>query len=559
MHALYKKIENCIDRIDLICNWVYAQQYIHAINNIELFRNQLQEVSETVLTDVLFAVDENYYVQILNNVIEAQQQEDYVLFADLLQLQLRPLLMQCQGIVTEQLNFENKKDYFEQNCSLLRDREEDSWCQRLLSSLKDWKIIRNSSNYCEVDLIVEPTSVGAPTLLARTKSCSRYFHSNENPYMAARRFATHLKEANSYVVFGFGLGYHIEQLALHQPDAMIYVFEPDIGVLVTVFQCRDMTWLLQQSNIYIIFDKEYTDFIDMLDKGEAEVVFHYPSISMIPDERIRGRFEGIMVRLENISLYEKQFKKNIQKNIANIKQSAEVLKPYFKDKQVIIVAGGPSLDKNVHYLKECNRDNTVIFATGAVLKKLLNLNIVPDYAIITDPKQYTIGQIAGLEECGVPLLLMATAIGEISEQYKGDTYLICQEGVLEAEEYAKKKSYQTFRTGGSVATAAMDVAIRLGAGSIVFIGLDLAFSDNRTHASGLVNETVDNSVEYIQIKDWNGENISTSRPFFMYLQWMERRIQEEDVTMKIYDATEGGAKKKGMIPVRLIDILNKRF
>lgn len=556
MHELRQKLENCIDRMDVICNWIYGQQYIHAINNIELFRNWLQEVSEALLTNSLFAVDENYYVQVLNGIMEAQQQEDYILFADLLQLQLRPLLIQCQAIVMEQMGFEDRKDYFEQNCSLLEEREEDIGCQRLLSSLKDWEAIRRRSSYFDVRLTVEPTSIGTPTLLVQTKDTSRYLHSNENPNMAARRFAANIKEADAYVVFGFGLGYHIEQLATRQPDAMITVYEPDIGVLATAFQCRDMTWILQHPNIHIIHDAEYKELLNHLDKGAVEVILHYPSIAVIPDERIREQLEGIKVRIENISLYDKQFKKNMEKNFSNIKQSAEVLQPYFKDKQVIIVAGGPSLDKNVHYLKECNRDNTVIFATGAVLRKLLHMDIVPDYAIITDPKRYTIRQIDGLEECGVPLLLMATAIGEISERYKSDIYLVCQEGVSEAEEHAKEMQYQTFRTGGSVTTAALDIAIRFGAESIVFIGLDLAFTENKTHASGLVNETMDSGMEYIQVSDWNGGSVSTSKPFSMYLQWMEKRISKKDVTMKIYDATEGGARKEGMIPVRLIDILN---
>lgn len=558
MHNLHQKLLNCIDRIDLICNRIYAQQYIHAINNIELFMNWMQEVSEGLLSDSIFAIDETYYLQVLSGIMEAQQQEDYVLFADLLQLQLRPLLLQCQAIIMEQNHLGETEDYFEQNCKLLKEQSENGSAGMLLQVLSDWKNLRSKSSYQDVRLQIEPTSVGAPTVLVQGSKCSRYFHSNENPYMAARRFAANIKDAKEYAIFGFGLGYHIEQLAIRQSDAVLTVYEPDIGMLANALIYRDMAWMLCYPKIQIIYDPDYVGFLDKIGQPDVEVVLHYPSLSMIPNESIKSQFEGIKVRLENIALYDKQFKKNMESNFHNIKQSAERIKQNFENKQVVIVAGGPSLDKNVHYLKECNRSNTILFATGAVLRKLLQMDIVPDYAIITDPKQYTVRQITGLENCGVPLLLMATAIGEISATYKGELYLVCQEGVKEAEEFAKDNDYQLFRTGGSVATAALDVAIRFGAKSIVFIGLDLAFTGNKTHASDLVNETMDSNMEYIQVSDWNGENISTSKPFSMYLQWIEKRMKEKDVTMKIYDATEGGARKEGMIPVRLADILSKQ-
>ncbi len=558
MHNLHQKLLNCIDRIDLICNRIYAQQYIHAINNIERFMNWMQEVSEGLLSNSLFAIDETYYLQVLSGIMEAQQQEDYVLFADLLQLQLRPLLLQCQAILVEQEQSGVPKDYFEQNCNCLKERLENASVKMLLQVLSDWINLRGESSYKDVKLQIEPTSVGAPTVLVQGSNCSRYFHSNENPYMAARRFASNVKDAKEYAIFGFGLGYHIEQLSIQQPDAMLTVYEPDIGMLANALIHRDLTWMLHYPKIQIVYDPDYVGFLDKIGQPDVEVVLHYPSLSMIPNDSIKSQFEGIKVRLENIALYDKQFKKNMESNFRNIKQSAEQIKKNFENKQVVIVAGGPSLDKNVHYLKECNRNNTILFATGAVLRKLLQMDIIPDYAIITDPKQYTVRQITGLENCGVPLLLMATAIGEISAMYKGELYLVCQEGVKEAEQFAKDNNYQLFRTGGSVATAALDVAIQFGAESIVFIGLDLAFTGNKTHASDLVNETMDSNMEYIQVSDWNGEKISTSKPFSMYLQWMENRMKEKDVTMKIYDATEGGARKEGMIPVRLADILSKQ-
>lgn len=555
MHELYQRIENCIDWIERMHEWICGQNYIHAINSIEELMICIQNISDELMTCPLFSVDVNYYKQMLCGIVEAQQQEDYVLFADLLKLQLQPLLLQCQEILIQNITFHESLELFNRNCRTMELHEERDGYKQLSAILKDWRNIRKASVYNSVQLEVEPTSIGAPTLVAQSDTVRRYFHSNNNPYWGARRFAENVRTAEEYIIFGFGLGYHIQQLAICQPDAKITVFEPDIGVLAEAFSYRDLTWMINQSNVRIEYDPEYIGFLNKTEATKAEILLYYPAVSMIPIEGIREQFEGIKIRLENFRVYEKQFQKNMKMNFHNISQSAEVLKSDFYNKQVIIVAGGPSLDRNVELLKKCDRSRTRILATGAVLRKLLNMNIVPDYAIITDPKPYTMNQIYGLEDCGIPLLLMATAIGEISQIYKSDKYLICQEGMPEAETYAREKGYEVFKTGGSVATAALDVAIRLGAGSIVFIGLDLAFTGNQTHASGMANETMDNELDCIQVPDWDGNTVATSKSFLMYLQWIEKRIVQEDVTMEIYDATEGGARKQGMIPVKLEDVM----
>lgn len=217
---------------------------------------------------------------------------------------------------------------------------------------------------------------------------------------------------------------------------------------------------------------------------------------------------------------------------------------------------GPSLEKNIHLLKE-KPENTLIFAVGAIFRKLVEQGIDVDYVIITDPKQVTVSQIRGLEEQKTPVLLLSTAIRDIAKLYQGKKYLICQEGYDRAEQYAKEHNYHLYHTGGSVVTTALDIVIQFKVSRIVFVGLDLAFTGNQMHVSGGGAQGSFAGLEsMIEVPAIGGGVVHTSRSFDSYRRWMERRVKEKDATMPVYDATEGGAVKQGMIVSRLEELIS---
>lgn len=114
--------------------------------------------------------------------------------------------------------------------------------------------------------------------------------------------------------------------------------------------------------------------------------------------------------------------------------------------------------------------------------------------------------------------------------------------------------YMCYDSGESVATLALDIAIRMKAKSIAFVGLDLAYDGKRAHATGTQYETF-SGVKMQDVEGINGKILNTSRVFNQYREWLERRIQKKDVTMPIIDATEGGARKQGFEIMKLQEYL----
>ena len=123
--------------------------------------------------------------------------------------------------------------------------------------------------------------------------------------------------------------------------------------------------------------------------------------------------------------------------------------------------------------------------------------------------------------------------------------MVCQEGYAPAEELAKENGFHLYQSGGSVSTIAMDVAIRLGAARVICLGLDLAYTNDATHASGTMDYTSCAASDEYKVKAFDGGTVNSSNLFIVYREWIEQRIQREK-ECRFINATEGGAYIEGM-------------
>ena len=279
-----------------------------------------------------------------------------------------------------------------------------------------------------------------------------------------------------------------------------------------------------------------------------------PYIRHIRNEKVRQVLEECMLREDTIRQQKNDFYLNSKANFAQCTAYVDELESDLQGRTVVLVAGGPSLDKYIEELK-ARRADTVVIAVGTIFKKLLSNGIRPDYVVISDAKPFIYGQLEGLEEEQIPMILLSTAYRKIVENYQGTTYLACQAGYKRAEDYAKEHGYAIYNTGGSVITLALEIVIRMKAKRIICVGLDLAFTGNQDHAVGTYQARQILAEGTISVPDVDGNMVSTNRPFNRYRLWIERRLQEADVTMPVFDATEGGALIHGMQIVKLSQVL----
>ena len=522
--------------VNMMIEGLRRQNLDDALKKMNLFSKNLTDIVQSFTNNEYLQnckVDLEYFAVVLSGVMDAQEKEDYILVADLLELQIVPWLQQVQEMLIAENAWEIDQQLWLKNIGGL-ERVDSS----LVNRLKKQEI---SSEY-----VAEPTSSGLLTLQVTDKTGTYYFHSNNNPAIEGNFFAGqyYSLDCSHYVILGLGFGYHIKALLNKDDGIYIDIVEPDLNIIKIASVMTDMEWIYNNPRVRLIYDESYKKLKDLLDL-DKQLLIHYPSLRHIANLEIKLSMEKFFIRDSGKRNMKVWFANNFRDNVVNCSDYVDSLEEKFFGKNAVIVAAGPSLDKNVELLRAVP-ENTIVIAVGTVFCKLIGMGIKPDFVIFLDGQEHLYKQIEGVENENIPIICAATACKKIAERYCGKKYLICQNGYDKAEIYAKERGFHLYETGGSVSTIAVDLCLQLGCKSVAYIGLDLAFTDNYTHATGTLEYSEQEKTD-VYTTSVDGGNIATSPLFTIYREWIERRVKRIEDGVEVIDATEGGALKKGLV------------
>lgn len=553
-------------RSDTIVKAVHIQNYDKALRNLMQLTTELSgfvagcaELKSTIGMDVT----ESGISDFLMTIIEAQKSNDYILIADLIEMQLLPFLLSVQESARNSCDVMFCQDIWDENIKKLKQK--DAKLAEILEKEQARWLVSEQPAYW-----LEPTNSGLFTMAGFDDMGQYYFHSNTNPQVEAKEFAQYYYDmtCDKYIILGLALGYHCEAMSLMDEGITINIYENSLEVILQAMMANNLDWLLDNENITLVYDpdlKEMTREISHHIGGGKDMSFiiHSPSMRHIGNEDVKAKLQKIFIRDSGIRNTKALMESNFRDNIKNMTDVIDALEDDFAGKNAIIVAAGPSLDNNVRLLLE-KPENTLIIATGTVFRKLMAMGVDVDYVIVSDANRRVFAQISGYLDCKVPMLYLSTAYRGFANSYAGEKYIILQEDYDRAEEEALKLNAKKYKTGGSVATTALDVCISLGCRSIAFLGLDLAYTGNFAHAEGtsrrVANDIADMQkvegyeIEWLDDDKYNIKKaqLTASNLFDMYRHWIEMRLKEPDVNMTVYDASEGGSVIKGMeiIPLK---------
>ena len=548
--------------INKIINACRIQNYDVVVRSFTTLTGNLMPVLEAVFSDIAYynqeieIVNPNQISNALQDMLLAQENKDYVLLADLLELRLLPFLQSLQEVIRSYDGLGTDLNVWTNNLAALEKRDISLWKQ--IQSYHEAYEKETAAGTWQGRHHLEATNSGAFTMAGQDEKGSYYYHSNVNPETEAAAFADYYydEESDSYVIWGLGLGYHIKEMFRLDDGIRIQVFENDLDVIYHCLMAVDLSNLIANKRFSLIYDPDFKKIIPALDNITENLIIHSPSLRHIRDTRIREQMEMFFIRDSGKQDTGIPFGSNSRENFKHYDGYIDELKPEFEGKDVIIVAAGPSLDKNVELLRN-KKPGIIILAVETVFRKLLKLGIDVDYMIVTDANSRIYSHLAGLEEEQIPMLYLATAYKGYSMNYCGKKYLICQNGYDRAQELAKQKGWHLYETGGSVSTTALDVCIYLGCKSIAFIGLDLAYTDNLAHATDTSRRAVSETEEMKQVPAIGGGTVPVSRLFTIYNRWIASRVKKADVTMPVIDATEGGAIVPGLTVMALKEYMEK--
>ncbi|BCJ87875.1 motility associated factor glycosyltransferase family protein [Effusibacillus dendaii] len=456
-------------------------------------------------------------------------------------------------------------DCFEENIQLLEQHLSDV-AQRLRASRQG-----NS-------VTVITGSKGFPTLKVVGESCTGFLHSQYDPVQEARRWWQQQKENKDWkrtkhvFLYGLGLGFPLTAILEDLPEEIsVTVVEPSYEIFAHFISLFDISDLLQNPrlNLFVAddlvhIDEEIGDIIKQY-VLDVEVVEWSPYARLFPEavQHWRKRFIELStsVRIEQNTLlyFAEQWPKNILQNAGAISKSPSVREFIGKFEKVptIIVSAGPSLNKNIHLLKDA-KGKALIICVDTALRAMIKHDIMPDFVVAIDGSELNYRHFEGLPNLDIPLIFMPTTHPRIISEF-GSRAIVSLGGnqlLVFFQKFFPEKA--GLSTGGSVATTAFEFAYLVGGDPIIFIGQDLAYPDGKSHADGTIFEEIrkketDRNMVYVEGID--GKPVLTDLTLRMYLQWFENRIASIKVEREIIDATEGGALIHGTKLLTLSDVL----
>ena len=400
-------------------------------------------------------------------------------------------------------------------------------------------------------------------------------NSSYRPVEEAVKWSEQYKLTDMYTnisMFGLGNAIFARQIInkLRDDDKM-FIYEPCADIFLYVIQHFDITDILEKENVYIIVEGiNDDDFYLILKENMDWTNVHcqtfclhpmYDKVFSISYKKylmyIKNNIQTILINRNTYEYISEFTVKNTIENFKYFRESnvdMDFYDDFPKDVPAIIVSAGPSLNKNIEYLREA-KGKAVIIVVDRALGSLLNKNIEPDFVITLDSSK-TMEYVTNDSEISFPLLCTMDASISIMNAHKGRKIFYSVKGYPKYifEKLNKKTSH--LNPGGSVSTGAFSVCVGLGFKTIILVGQDLAYSDdNSTHAEGIIGYEDDKLQVFDEVEGIDGKLIGTRYDWYIYLTWLQDAIKSFP-DINVIDATEGGAKIQGTKIMKLRDAIN---
>ena len=258
----------------------------------------------------------------------------------------------------------------------------------------------------------------------------------------------------------------------------------------------------------------------------------------------------------------------------------------FINMPLVIISPGPSLDKNVHLLKQL-KGKALLMAPAQTALALSKAGVIPDVVVVADPANF-IYVMDGFPMQQVDALLLGVACHpSFYESYKGKIITFNVNAGIDTWISDIFRDTAHIGSGGSVATAIFTMGLYLKCNPIVLVGQDLALTNGKQYASntadgqmtiklseegdsfayenvslGFENVFADGGISSTSFKDktqnlpgYYGGTVQTKADYAMFHSEFENHAETENAKedpIRLLNCTEGGAFIKGFehIPLR---------
>lgn len=447
---------------------------------------------------------------------------------------------------------------------------------------RDWKTKQRKDS--GIFAITELSSDGNVILKVTKDGKSRYLGGRRNstePVDVWCQTLGQIEESAMFFFGGIGNPLYIKKIIENNKtnNMSVIIYEPSKEIFFTILESIDLTEILE-SNVDCIFVVEEVTGIkinDVIKKMISVIMLEHVRTIILPNynrifskemlsfaKDICRQCDVCAAAINTQVCFSNVYAMNMFANAPFLldayktKQLTEVIP---RDMPAIVVAAGPSLNKNIDELKRA-KGKAFIIAVDTAIKPLLKKGIIPDMFAIVDGKK-PIELVQNEEVKKIPLLTSISASHDVLEYHTGMKFFYNEGDIyINSMFFMNGKILEPLACGGSVATAAFALAFMVGINTVILVGQDLALTGNKTHADGTFEEKMEeiDTSNCIMVPGNVDDKVPTRMDFKLYLDWYNEYIKEcieYRNNFRVINATEGGAKIENTEIMSLKEAIDK--
>ncbi|NFO13101.1 motility associated factor glycosyltransferase family protein [Clostridium botulinum] len=465
-------------------------------------------------------------------------------------------------------------NYFNKNIKLLKKYQ-----YKLANDILEYNKINNEN------FIIDTNFNNIPYLKIKNSN-NEYINltSSYDPITQSKRMCKDInfkKNRNCIISIGGGLGNHIDFI-LNQLNekSILIVLEKEIGLIKQMLSVYDWSNYLEKLKIIFVSEideqKMYVSLRSVLKMFSYNIVHMQVVKFNILDKCYNELTKNIIRFLRNYSeTFSFALGNDLDDTLVGIKNRYDNLPRYirsvgvneiansnmnkYKNKPAIIVASGPSLNKNVSLLKEAVGKALILSCDGSVAT-LKKKGIIPDAVGSVERIFDTYEAFYKNKTFNKDIVLACPAVvrkeivdtfdNKILSFFKNENY-----GRFFNEMLLNRKGIVW--CGASVSHMLFGLAYSLGCNPIILVGQDLAYSEEG------ISHTSEAEVKYrtelkdvdVYVKGKNGKMLPSTDTWEKFLSIYNEGLR--DIDRIVIDATEGGALIDGTEISTLKETINK--
>jgi len=337
-----------------------------------------------------------------------------------------------------------------------------------------------------------------------------------------------------FIYIGVGLGYHLQEIDKKLESYTTLIIEPELEIFrlslfttdYTVFTERNRTLFLNIGDDKHKRNQSFSEFYRCHEYMNYNVKYHklLESLEYIKEEAVEFFRTNTSFSFPYIHLVE-----NVKRTVSFIRNKDKFLvlneiqkQDIFKDKEVLLISAGPSLDNYIELIKKY-QDRFIIVCVDVIVQKLEKHNIVPDIVFSIDPQQHHSKYL----KTENPEYLKNSSIVLLSQQHPEFMKLLRERKInyyfSQVTNIVKEIGY--LGSAPNVGTFAFQTMVHMGAKKLYLIGNDAAFdpetgsrysSDSSfTQVENITSEQKNKSViskeDIVEVKGNLRETVKTNR------------------------------------------------